>query len=112
VVVVESRGVGCIFYEMACGRPLFPGSTVEEELDLIFRALGTPSEQTWPGIRAQAEAQGLVPFPQYKPEPLLSRAPRLDGDGLDILTKFLCVSVCHMNMVPMMYMLCKYVHLR
>lgn len=35
-----SRGVGCIFYEMVTGRPLFPGSTVEDELHLIFRILG------------------------------------------------------------------------
>ncbi|KAF4524806.1 hypothetical protein B566_EDAN010181 [Ephemera danica] len=75
-------GVGCIFYEMACGRPLFPGSTVEEELDLIFRALGTPSEQTWPGIRAQAEAQGLVPFPQYNPEPLLTKKRVSASEGM------------------------------
>lgn len=34
------RGVGCIFYEMATGRPLFPGSTVEEQLHFIFRILG------------------------------------------------------------------------
>lgn len=34
------RGVGCIFYEMATGRPLFPGSTVEEELHFIFKLLG------------------------------------------------------------------------
>uniref|UniRef100_A0A8C6PNX1 cyclin-dependent kinase n=1 Tax=Nothobranchius furzeri TaxID=105023 RepID=A0A8C6PNX1_NOTFU len=44
------RGVGCIFFEMAAGRPLFPGSTVEDELHLIFRLLGTPTEDTWPGI--------------------------------------------------------------
>ena len=36
------RGVGCIFYEMVTGRPLFPGSTVEDELHLIFRILGEP----------------------------------------------------------------------
>lgn len=35
-----SRGVGCIFYEMTTGRPLFPGSTVEEELHFIFKLLG------------------------------------------------------------------------
>jgi len=39
-VVLSVRGVGCIFYEMAAGRPLFPGSTVEDELHLIFRLLG------------------------------------------------------------------------
>lgn len=40
VWVSVCRGVGCIFYEMAAGRPLFPGSTVEDELHLIFRLLG------------------------------------------------------------------------
>lgn len=34
------RGVGCIYYEMVTGRPLFPGSTVEEELHFIFKLLG------------------------------------------------------------------------
>ena len=32
-----SRGVGCIFYEMVSGRPMFPGSTAENELILIFK---------------------------------------------------------------------------
>ena len=35
---IDMWGVGCIFYEMASGRPLFPGSTVEDELHLIFKA--------------------------------------------------------------------------
>lgn len=34
------RGVGCILYEMATGRPMFPGATVKEELHFIFRLIG------------------------------------------------------------------------
>lgn len=34
------RGMGCILYEMATGRPMFPGATVKEELHLVFRLLG------------------------------------------------------------------------
>uniref|UniRef100_A0A8C8VGV6 Cyclin dependent kinase 16 n=1 Tax=Pelusios castaneus TaxID=367368 RepID=A0A8C8VGV6_9SAUR len=37
---IDMWGVGCIFYEMSTGRPLFPGSTVEEQLHFIFRILG------------------------------------------------------------------------
>ncbi|VDM05681.1 unnamed protein product [Schistocephalus solidus] len=37
---IDMWGVGCIFFEMATGYPLFPGSTVEEELTLIFKRLG------------------------------------------------------------------------
>jgi len=36
--------------EMFTGRPLFPGTTNEDQLHKIFRLMGTPSERTWPGI--------------------------------------------------------------
>jgi len=41
------RGVGCIFFEMASGRPLFPGSTVEDQLQLIFSLLGKILYLSW-----------------------------------------------------------------
>ena len=31
-------------------RPLFPGQKEGDELKRIFKALGTPSNQTWPGV--------------------------------------------------------------
>ena len=71
----DFRGVGCIFFEMACGRPLFPGSTVEDELHLIFKVLGTPTEATYPGIMANEEFLSCN-FPFYLPEPLINHAPR------------------------------------
>ncbi|XP_050414094.1 cyclin-dependent kinase 17 isoform X2 [Patella vulgata] len=85
---IDMWGVGCIFYEMACGRPLFPGSTVEDELQLIFKILGTPTEIEFPGITTNEEYVSYN-FLTYKPEPLLNIAPRLDPDGLDLLSKFL-----------------------
>lgn len=45
IVSFLHRGVGCIFYEMATGRPLFPGSTVEEQLHFIFRILGEETSE-------------------------------------------------------------------
>uniref|UniRef100_A0A672Z5L0 Protein kinase domain-containing protein n=1 Tax=Sphaeramia orbicularis TaxID=375764 RepID=A0A672Z5L0_9TELE len=71
---IDMWGVGCIFYEMITGRPLFPGSTVEDELHLIFRILGTPTEETWPGITTSEEFK-TYNFPQYKAEPLVNHAP-------------------------------------
>ena len=42
---------GCIFAELAnAGRPLFPAKGVIDQLRCIFNLLGTPTEQTWPGI--------------------------------------------------------------
>eukprot|EP00605_Chrysophyceae_sp_TOSAG23-4_P000135 GSChrysophyteH1.ASY1.ANO1.154.1 assembled CDS len=40
---IDVWSAGCVFAELARGRPLFPGKTEVEQLDLIFRTLGTPS---------------------------------------------------------------------
>ncbi|KAG2467555.1 CDK18 kinase, partial [Polypterus senegalus] len=71
---IDMWGVGCIHYEMVAGRPMFPGSTVKEELHLIFRLMGTPTEETWTGITANEEFRSYH-FPQYRPQPLLNHVP-------------------------------------
>eukprot|EP00118_Oscarella_pearsei_P018552 m.190525 g.190525 ORF g.190525 m.190525 type:complete len:486 (+) comp39433_c1_seq27:274-1731(+) len=85
---IDMWGVGCIFYEMTAGRPLFPGSTVEEELNLIFKVLGTPTEDTWPGISSNVEFQSHN-FREYKGNLFSKHAPRLDVDGLNLVTNLL-----------------------
>ncbi|NXM79909.1 CDK18 kinase, partial [Oenanthe oenanthe] len=72
---IDMWGVGCIHYEMVTGRPMFPGSTVKEELHLIFRLLGTPTEDTWPGITSNEEFKAYN-FSQYRAQPLINHAPR------------------------------------
>ena len=41
-----------------------------------------------PGVSQNDEFKSQH-FPHYKPEPLLNHAPRLETDGLDLLSKFL-----------------------
>ncbi|XP_023691711.1 cyclin-dependent kinase 16-like isoform X2 [Paramormyrops kingsleyae] len=89
---IDMWGVGCIFYEMMTGRPLFPGSTVKDELHLIFRILGSPTEETWPGISSCEELRAYQ-FPHYTAEPLVNHAPRIDADGIHLLTQLLQFSV-------------------
>uniref|UniRef100_A0A8C9WD40 cyclin-dependent kinase n=1 Tax=Scleropages formosus TaxID=113540 RepID=A0A8C9WD40_SCLFO len=72
---IDMWGVGCILFEMATGRPMFPGSTVKEELHLIFRLMGTPTEETWPGITTSEEFRSYL-FPQYRAQPLINHVPR------------------------------------
>ena len=50
--------------------------------------LGTPNEDNWPGISRSEELAGYK-FPVYGPETLVSKAPRLDSDGIGLLTSFL-----------------------
>uniref|UniRef100_A0A3Q2ZRJ7 cyclin-dependent kinase n=1 Tax=Kryptolebias marmoratus TaxID=37003 RepID=A0A3Q2ZRJ7_KRYMA len=85
---IDMWGVGCILYEMATGRPMFPGATVKEELHLIFRLMGTPAEETWPGISSNEEFRSYL-FPQYRPQALINHVPRLDTEGIDLLSTLL-----------------------
>lgn len=85
---IDMWGVGCIFYEMATGRPLFPGSTVEEELHFIFKLLGTPTEQSWPGISSNEEFV-TYNYPQYRADTLSNHTPRLSSEGVELLSEFL-----------------------
>ncbi|KAJ1357752.1 choline-phosphate cytidylyltransferase [Parelaphostrongylus tenuis] len=85
---IDMWGVGCILFEMVAGRALFPGSTTDEQLGLIFRTLGSPRSDRHPTICARP---AYAPFAQkvYNPEPLTRQIPRLDASGYDLLLKFL-----------------------
>ncbi|CDW52238.1 cyclin dependent kinase 16 [Trichuris trichiura] len=85
---IDMWGVGCILYEMVTGRPFFPGRTVDEQLHLIFRALGIPRRPQHAELVDKIE-QSAFHFPNYRPEPFINHAPRLDMDGLDLLSQLL-----------------------
>ncbi|KAF6217034.1 hypothetical protein GE061_001387 [Apolygus lucorum] len=72
---LDMWGVGCIFFEMASGRPLFPGVTVKEQLALITKLLG-PLEGPPPSTSAVLDVLSM-------------HAPRLGPDALHLLTSFL-----------------------
>ncbi|KAH8339096.1 hypothetical protein KR074_003975 [Drosophila pseudoananassae] len=46
---IDVWSVGCIFAEFLQMLPLFPGKTEIDELNRIFKELGTPNEKVWPG---------------------------------------------------------------
>ena len=84
---IDIWSAGCIMAEMYTGRPLFPGTNNEDELQKIFRLMGTPSERSWPGISQ---------FPEYKPnfhiyatQDLRLILPQIDQQGLDLLGRML-----------------------
>ena len=46
---IDIWSVGCIFAELILREPIFCGKGELEQLELIFRVLGNPTEETWPG---------------------------------------------------------------
>ena len=48
---LDMWSVGCIMAEFFLRQPLFQGKGQIEHLDLIFRIVGSPTEETWPKIK-------------------------------------------------------------
>ncbi|CAE7766768.1 CDK3, partial [Symbiodinium sp. KB8] len=84
---VDSWSIGCIFAEMAAGRPLFMGDSEIDQLFKIFRLLGTPTEVTWPGVSKLKDFQGS--FPRWPAKGFGAAFDKLGPDGVDLLTKLL-----------------------
>ena len=84
---VDSWSIGCIMAEMILGKPLFYGDCEIGQLSKIFQIMGTPTEESWPGVSKLPEYK--YTFPQWKPKNLSEMFPDFDKDGLDLMCKFL-----------------------
>ena len=54
---IDIWSVGCIFGEMVNMKPLFAGSSEKDQLKKIFKSIGTPLLDNWPG---------MADLPEYK----------------------------------------------
>ncbi|KAG6487874.1 hypothetical protein ZIOFF_056612 [Zingiber officinale] len=84
---VDVWSVGCIFAEMVNQQPLFPGDSEIDELFKIFRILGTPNEETWPGVTSLPDFKSA--FPKWQSKDLATVVPNLGAPGIDLLSRML-----------------------
>eukprot|EP00928_Gymnodinium_smaydae_P035800 TRINITY_DN2512_c0_g2_i2.p1 TRINITY_DN2512_c0_g2~~TRINITY_DN2512_c0_g2_i2.p1 ORF type:complete len:360 (-),score=44.26 TRINITY_DN2512_c0_g2_i2:465-1466(-) len=89
---VDMWSAGCIIAEMATSWPLFSGDSEIGTLFAIMKMLGTPSEQSWPGVSSLPNWHAA--FPQWKHvgvERVLEKradVPQIGGELLQGLLKF------------------------
>jgi len=84
---VDIWSVGCIFAEMVNGRPLFPGTSEQDQLNKIFKTLGTPNKKTWPSVTELPEYKET--FTNYPAQNLKKIVRRLDNVGIELLSRML-----------------------
>lgn len=87
---IDMWSAGCIFAELAnAGRPLFPGNDDDDQLKRIFKLLGTPTEEHWPGM---TQLPNYRMFPMYHVTTTWQQVvPKLNSKGRDLLQ---CLLVC------------------
>ncbi|TKY66577.1 Cell division control protein [Spatholobus suberectus] len=83
--------VGCIFGEMVLRRPVFSGGSDWELLDKIFTLLGTPTEETWPGVTSLCGSISAMGPPKQPKDLRIVFADLEDPAGHDLLSKLLCL---------------------
>ncbi|XP_042903081.1 cyclin-dependent kinase 14 isoform X3 [Parasteatoda tepidariorum] len=74
---LDMWGVGCIFVEMIIGKAAFQGmKDTMDQLDKIWRVLGTPTEDTWDGVSSLPNYKPHK-FGRYQSQPLSGAFPRI-----------------------------------
>ncbi|KAM9785696.1 cyclin-dependent kinase 11B [Neosynchiropus ocellatus] len=86
---VDMWSVGCVFGELLTQKPLFPGKSEIDQINKIFKDLGSPSEKIWPGYN-ELPAVKKMTFTEYPYNNLRKRFGALLSDqGFDLMNKFL-----------------------
>ncbi|KAL5188011.1 Cyclin-dependent kinase G-2 [Glycine soja] len=92
---IDMWSLGCIMAELLSKEPLFNGKTEFDQLDKIFRILGTPNETIWPGFSKLPGVKVNFVKHQYNllrkkfPATSFTGSPVLSDSGFDLLNKLL-----------------------
>jgi cyclin-dependent kinase len=81
---IDIWSIGCIFAEMVNGSPLFKGKNEEQQLDHIYRVVGSPNPEVWEDV---TELQFYTKFQlkEREAQPLSKFVPGLSDGALDLL---------------------------
>jgi len=89
-VPIDVWSAGCVMGELLGQKPLFPGKSEIDQLNKIFKELGTPNEKIWPGW-SLLPATKKVTFTEHPYNQLRNRFPAtyLTEEGFKLLNALL-----------------------
>lgn len=80
---VDLWSIGCIFYELAHLKPFLVGDSEIDQIFKIFQLLGSPSEESWPGI--EEYEYWSAKFPKFPGMNLSEKCPNFSATALDLM---------------------------
>eukprot|EP00565_Helicotheca_tamesis_P004292 CAMPEP_0185738972 /NCGR_PEP_ID=MMETSP1171-20130828/34301_1 /TAXON_ID=374046 /ORGANISM="Helicotheca tamensis, Strain CCMP826" /LENGTH=131 /DNA_ID=CAMNT_0028410381 /DNA_START=1 /DNA_END=393 /DNA_ORIENTATION=- len=96
---VDMWSVGCIFGELLTKEAMLQGRGELDQIDKVFKLLGSPSDDTWPGFSELPNArtfrwktdQGSKLSKKYPVGSFSGDQTFLDSNGFDLLSKLLAL---------------------
>ncbi|WPK25927.1 hypothetical protein PUMCH_003265 [Australozyma saopauloensis] len=82
---VDIWAVGIIFAELMLRIPYLPGKDDVDQLDVTFKALGTPTEQIWPNVSSLPNYDALKVYPLPSRQELRNRFSAATDKALDLM---------------------------
>lgn len=94
---VDMWSAGCIFFELLTMEIAFRGRSSKDQLVLLFKTLGKPSESMWPGVSSlplwNELGRDIPPYPNTLRERLAGS--RVSPQALDLLASLLSLDPKH-----------------
>ncbi|KAI8448486.1 kinase-like domain-containing protein [Phakopsora pachyrhizi] len=87
---IDIWSIGCIFAELILKEPLFPGKGEIDQIGKIFKTLGRPTEEIWPGFRSLPSANKLDLNSVQPYSTLRQKFRYVTEAGIDLMNKLLC----------------------
>ncbi len=94
---VDMWSIGCIFGELLKKEAMLQGQGELDQIDKIFKFLGSPTEEVWPGFKSLPNASVLrwknkgqpKIFETFPPNSFSGNQTYLDSNGFDLLRSLL-----------------------